>query len=299
MLVNRENDGGDNADGGGVTLIDGILVMSTREVADLTGKRHSDVLRDVRNQFKALQIDERKFASGYLDANNQERKQFLLDREQLEVLVTGYSIPLRARVIKRLHELESKQQRQLPQTFSEALRALADSEEEKERALALAEEAERTKAEIGNRREATAMNTASQAVKKANSEKERANKAERDLEDLTQKINSNEDNTITKLLQSEGIAISAQQANNILEGEKLFLKLAPEQESDKKLCKRRPNLKGRKMGLFNGPIKNRYSKTGEHRYIDALLVKPEFKQEILDLIRKGLAKLDPSQPELV
>lgn len=48
----------------------------------------------------------------------------------------------------------------LPATYSEALRALADETERREHA-------ERTKAEIGSRREATAMATASAAVRKA------------------------------------------------------------------------------------------------------------------------------------
>ena len=59
-------------------------------------------------------------------------------------------------------ELEKqKPQFQIPQTYKEALLALIEKEEALERAIA-------TKAEIGSRREATAMATASVAVKKAN-----------------------------------------------------------------------------------------------------------------------------------
>ncbi|WP_079212939.1 ORF6N domain-containing protein [Brucella pituitosa] len=49
----------------------------------------------------------------------------------------------------------------IPQTYGDALRFAAEQYEARQIA-------ERTKAEIGHRREATAMNTASQAVKKAN-----------------------------------------------------------------------------------------------------------------------------------
>lgn len=53
----------------------------------------------------------------------------------------------------------------IPQSFSDALRMIADIEEEKALALEQRDYYRRTKAEIGSRREATAMNTASRLSK--------------------------------------------------------------------------------------------------------------------------------------
>lgn len=53
----------------------------------------------------------------------------------------------------------------VPQSFPDALRMIADIEEEKQLALEQRDYYKRTKAEIGNRREATAMATASAAVR--------------------------------------------------------------------------------------------------------------------------------------
>ena len=91
------------------TSNDGQLTMSSREIAGLTGKRHGDVLRDVRAMLDALGDDadlrhvrEERDGRGYTSCIH-------LNKELTETLVTGYSIPLRHKVIKRLHELESQQ----------------------------------------------------------------------------------------------------------------------------------------------------------------------------------------------
>ena len=84
--------------------------MSSREIAELTGKQHKDVIRDIRVMLDALQKDgadlrhvrEDKDARGYTKA-------FHLNRELTDTLLTGYSVPLRRKVIARWHELESKQ----------------------------------------------------------------------------------------------------------------------------------------------------------------------------------------------
>ena len=88
------------------------VTMSSREIADLTGKRHDHVIRDIRTMISELEGDapdlgdqfaERKDKRGYTT-------RFDLDKELTEVLITGYSTKLRRRVIRRLNELEAKLQ---------------------------------------------------------------------------------------------------------------------------------------------------------------------------------------------
>lgn len=84
-------------------------------------------------------------------------------------MAMSYSYELQAKVFDRMTELEAAASPAIP-NFSnpaEAARAWALAYEKQQEALALADYATRTKAEIGSRREATAMNTASQAVRRA------------------------------------------------------------------------------------------------------------------------------------
>ena len=102
------------------------LTMSSREIAELTGKRHADVLRDIRAMFKELEIGERKFASSYFDSQDKERPVINLNHDLTMTLITGYSIKLRHAVVERLAELESAPAHKLPSTFGEALQLAAN-----------------------------------------------------------------------------------------------------------------------------------------------------------------------------
>ena len=82
------------------------ITMSSREIADLTEKRHPDVKRDIDRMLSELQEDARKFAHIYLDSMNRQQTEYLLNRELTETLLLGYSAPLRLKVIRRLRELE-------------------------------------------------------------------------------------------------------------------------------------------------------------------------------------------------
>ena len=83
--------------------------MSSREIANVTGKRHDNVKRDIVAMLKDLKVDALSFEDIYLDGRNREQVQYLLDREHTDCLLTGYSAPMRMKVIRRWRELEHQQ----------------------------------------------------------------------------------------------------------------------------------------------------------------------------------------------
>lgn len=113
-----------------ISLRNEVMTMSSREIAELTGKRHSDVKRDIEVMMIQLQEDVSKFARIYLDAMNRQQTEYALDREHTECLITGYSAMLRMKVIKRLRELESSNS--LPTDYLSALKALTVEVEQRQ-----------------------------------------------------------------------------------------------------------------------------------------------------------------------
>ncbi|BCX53890.1 phage regulatory protein/antirepressor Ant [Comamonas sp. Z1] len=108
------------------------LTMSSREIADLTGKELGHVNRDIRAMLDGLQDDpelehvcEDQDGRGYTTA-------FHLGRELTYTLLAGYSVVLRRRVIARWQELEAQQSPKLPQTMAQALRLAAEQAEQLE-----------------------------------------------------------------------------------------------------------------------------------------------------------------------
>jgi len=82
--------------------------MSSREIANVTGKRHDNVKRDIVAMLKDLKVDVLSFEDIYLDGRNREQLQYLLDREHTDCLLTGYSAQMRMKVIRRWRELEGQ-----------------------------------------------------------------------------------------------------------------------------------------------------------------------------------------------
>ena len=101
--------------------------MSSREIAEFTGKRHDHVMRDIKKMLLDLYpAGAPNFGGTYFSEQGKELPLFNLDRKHTDCLLTGYSAAARMKVIERWHELESNQQQKLPQTFAEALQLAAD-----------------------------------------------------------------------------------------------------------------------------------------------------------------------------
>ena len=86
----------------------GLQTMSSLEIAELTGKRHDHVLRDTDKMLEELEINAPRFGGVYLDSKGEERRCINLPKRETLILVSGYSIELRARIIDRWQELEAK-----------------------------------------------------------------------------------------------------------------------------------------------------------------------------------------------
>lgn len=83
--------------------------MSSREIAELTKKTHGHVMRDIKAMLKGIDLDQSRFGSVYEDAKGEARACFNLPKRETTILVSGYSVELRARIIDRWMELEEQQ----------------------------------------------------------------------------------------------------------------------------------------------------------------------------------------------
>jgi Rha family phage regulatory protein len=122
-----------------------VLTMSSREIAELTGKRHADVMRDIRTMMEALQqnADLRSVckSSTYVGENDQSYPQYELDKDTSLTLLLGYDVVARMKVVKRWQQLEAQAAPAVPRTMSQALRLAAEQAEQielQQAALALA-----------------------------------------------------------------------------------------------------------------------------------------------------------------
>lgn len=114
--------------------------MSSLQIAELTGKRHDAILRDIRNLLEQGVAAHNFVETSYTDKSNRQSPCYQLTKIGCLILASGYSAILREKIINRWMELEMMLVPQAPKTFAEALRLAADIVEENERLLGEIEE---------------------------------------------------------------------------------------------------------------------------------------------------------------
>lgn len=159
---------------GHATSNNGLPGMSSLEIAEITGKDHSRVLKDVRKMLKELDLlgvgktDASSFVeTSYQSAQNKTQPMVILDKDLTFTLITGYNIKLRHLVVKRWSALEVEKDstvvlKSVQETvihlveserdnYRDAMRALKRTPKSKS-PTALAYQREKTNREKANRR---------------------------------------------------------------------------------------------------------------------------------------------------
>lgn len=115
-----------------ITKIGKTETMTSLVIAEVTGRRHADVMRDIRNILDQG-VNERNFALvKYTDKKGEQRPMYSLTKKGCLILASGYDALLREKIINRWEELEMKERENALPNFSnpaEAARAWADQYE--------------------------------------------------------------------------------------------------------------------------------------------------------------------------
>ena len=120
--------------------------MTSLEIAEVTGKQHQHIMRDIR-AILSQGVDASNFGlTSYTDKSNRQSPCYELTKKGCLILASGYDALLREKIINRWEELETKERAGgfvVPQTFSQALMLAAKQQEQiEEQRAALAQQGE-------------------------------------------------------------------------------------------------------------------------------------------------------------
>lgn len=84
--------------------------MTSLDLSALTEKRHSDILRDIREMSNSwFKVTQRNFAlSEYSDSTGRKLPMFRLEKDEILFIASKYNDELRAMIITRLFQLEKE-----------------------------------------------------------------------------------------------------------------------------------------------------------------------------------------------
>ena len=156
-----------------------VPAVTSLQVAEAFGKEHFNVLRDIETillqvpeNFRKLNFEVSEYTiQNPLTGGELPKPMYLLTKDAFTLLTMGYTgekaMAFKVAYIARFNEMEKALQANAPTSLPEALRAYANMLEENELIRRQRDEAVRTKAWISDKKTATAMATASVAVRKA------------------------------------------------------------------------------------------------------------------------------------
>ncbi len=139
-----------------------VETMSSLQIAELTGKRHDAVMRDIKNMLEQLNIQSPQFCGDYKDSRGRTYPCYNLNEELTLTLTSGYSVIQRNAIIKewqahRRGGMMPTVQQPAELSRKDLLLMALKSEEEKERLQFERDEAVRCKSWISESREASVM----------------------------------------------------------------------------------------------------------------------------------------------
>ena len=86
-------------------------VITSNKIAELTGKEHKNVMRDIKIIIEDIGVEEVSSdlsPSTYIDNVNRNKPNYTLSKDGLMLIITGYSAIHRMKLIKYTRELENK-----------------------------------------------------------------------------------------------------------------------------------------------------------------------------------------------
>lgn len=109
--------------------------MTSKEIAEITGKPHSDLLKAIRlMEVSWIKVNGGKFSLvEYTDAKGEKRPMYQLNKTECLYIATKFNDEARAKLVIRWEELEKEKRSGnfvIPSTFSEALMLAAKQAEE-------------------------------------------------------------------------------------------------------------------------------------------------------------------------
>lgn len=159
-----------------------VPAVTSLQMAEAFGKRHDNVIRDIREtvskcseSFAKLNFELSSYSKALGDGVSRDYAMYLLSKDGLMMVTMSYTTPeamaVKEAYIARFNEMEEQLRNSVPglpdfQNPALAARAWAEQYERRQIAEGQRDEAIRTKSWINNKKTATAMATASAAVRK-------------------------------------------------------------------------------------------------------------------------------------